>query len=423
MTTNLVLPIVLLITTAQADCTVDILSSSYCVRIVGDVPMPYQAVRLRQSFSNADTQPFLNARCGVFFNAIRRPNTERYEEMNRAVWFSIAPGRESQPQQRSWGPNEIMCLTPGERLTETQASACYFMDEKIVPLFPIPGEYRITWLGRNAPTRHVVVNVSQPQGADRAVFDFLRQDSLLAAAMMHPAEIPDSETVTQLEALVHQHPQSSYSNYALLALARGRLRGCGVEAMAESLFGSLETARTRIKSRLADPRTRRSHLENDVRNRIRRFHGPLRGAELLMLNQLEGALAASDGEKERVARHWAPFFYVSPDDRAAALTYLRRIHSASFALRPQALVMESRLLRIVRVMQLKAEDTRAAWGVSQHWDYFRDIEHPHVKSVSDQLNRDYRDSIEWIWEMYRFIDTAEAWRAFRVQPPPAADRR
>jgi len=424
MTPHLIFPTVLLCMAAPDDGAVDLVSSSYCVCVVGDAPLPYQAVRLRQTFTNSDSRPFLNARCGVFFVAVKHPNADRYEAMSRAVWLRMpGPDLSSGRRQRTWGPRETVQLGPHEALSETQASAAFYKDNERVPLFPIAGDYRISWMGVNDYGRYVLVKVREPDGTDRAIHHQLQEDRLLAAAMMHPADVPDSQTVAQLETIVRQYPDSSYCDYALLALARSKLRGCGVEAMEEAVFSTIENAVQVLEDRLLDVRVTRSHLENDIKNRLKRVHDPLRGAETQMLNELSAACHGTEDDCRKAARRWAHFFYVSPEDRAAAMAYLKRIKRPGFAFRPLAMVMESRLLRIDRVVDEKVTHTGPGWSINKHWEYFYDLEHPYVKPMSDQLTRDYPDSIEWIWEMYRFIDTAEAWHAFRVQPAQAADRR
>lgn len=399
--------------------TAELVAPSCTVEVVGDTPLPYQAVRLRQKFSNRDATP-INAQVSVIFLAIRRAGAVDYQPIADAVQ-TLEPGMGLPAITRRIpaNPDGIIQLTNGESLSETQASASQLLIDRRVPMFPEPGEYRISWTGTNDYGRNVLVTVQAPEGADAAIYRLLQQDELLARAIIAPMNIPDSQTVAQLEAIVRQSPHSTYADYARFALARAKLRGWGRQALNDALYKSLDHAAKELYKFLSDPRTQKRHIVWRVESLLYR-HDPLRGQELRATEELEAARNGTENDRRKAAERWAPDFYVSADDRAAALAWLRQITRPGFAFRPHTLVIESRLLRIEQMLVLRKADTGPIWQTTKRDQLFCEFQHPTVKPVTDILNRDYRDSIEWIDEVLCSIKTEQEWRAFRVQPAPAA---
>lgn len=401
------------------DAPVDLTAPSYTVVPVGDLPLPYQAVRLRQRFQNTGTG-VLNALCVTPFLAIKGPGSGEYRNLTQSV-FLVEPGQglPAMASGRTWNPNANVQLVSGESLSRTSASAVNVENDQRVPMFPEPGEYHISWTGTNDYGRNVLVSVRVPEGADAAIYRHLQQDALLARAIIAPMNIPDSQTVEQLEAIVRQSPNSTYADYARFALARAKLRGWGRQALRDALYKPLDRVTKELYDYLANPRTQKRNLHWYVRAQLQR-HDPLRGQELRVSEELEAARTGTDDDRRKAAERYAPYFHVSAEDRAAALAWLRQITRPGFAFRPHALVIESRLLRIQRIISERKTDHEPPWDARRREVLFCDFQHPTVKPVTDILNRDYRDSIEWIDEVLCSIKTEQEWRAFRVQPAPAA---
>jgi len=401
------------------DAPVDLTAPSYTVVPVGDMPLPYQAVRLRQRFQNTGTG-VLNALCVTPFLAIKGPGSGEYRNLTQSV-FLVEPGQglPAMASGRTWNPNANVQLVSGESLSRTSASAVNVENDRRVPLFPEPGGYFISWTGVNDYGRNVLVSVRAPEGADAAIYRLLQQDALLAQAIIAPMNIPDSQTAAQLEAIVRQSPNSTYADYARFALARARLRGWGLVALRHALTWSLKQEAEYLLEYLSNPRITKQFVFHKVVSELCR-RDPLRGQELRIAEELEAARTGTDDDRRKAAERWAPFFYVSAEDRAAALAWLRQITRPGFAFRPHTLVIESRLIRIEQMLAQRKADTGPNWSPKRQWELFCDFQHPTVKPVTDILNRDYRDSIEWIREVLCSIKTEQEWRAFRVQPAPAA---
>jgi hypothetical protein len=95
-----------------------------------------------------------------------------------------------------------------------------------IPLFPEAGEYWLKCEYAGVKTE-LKVEVREPKGEDRAVYEALQKNPSLAAALLDYLHPPEAALIPKLEAIVELFPESSYAGYARFALARFHLKGNG----------------------------------------------------------------------------------------------------------------------------------------------------------------------------------------------------
>jgi hypothetical protein len=73
------------------------------------------------------------------------------------------------------------------------------------------------------------VEVKEPQGDDKKVWELLQKDEQLAGALMCPVDAPSDDVRPKLIQLLKDYPKSSYAPYARFALARHYFNGTGFQ--------------------------------------------------------------------------------------------------------------------------------------------------------------------------------------------------
>lgn len=223
---------------------------TYSLQVVGPEPLPFQAVRLRLSARNQSSndhgpiQDLYGAADSVRFTRSSVSHLPRGDlrtawpfdpamqyQFRRTgpLWYSYTMNnrgklRTSEQISLSW----VHCgdfLMPGTR---------YPVEPQLVlmkPLFPEAGTYQIecrmppNLLGGGTKETDTVrvpakITVREPQGDDKVIYEMLKKDVELASNLLWPVNVPASNQLHKLLALIQAYPKSSYTPYAKFALAR-----------------------------------------------------------------------------------------------------------------------------------------------------------------------------------------------------------
>src|SRR5436190_13480869 len=157
---------------------------------------PYQAVQYRATLNNKGSRTLgpiwpLESRI-----ALKNETSEEYREL-RNYGFLYDSGRLESPTNLLKKYTRVpILLKQGEAISQSFAVAAEWNYEKVgdsfkprgTPLFPNPGTYRLCYVYRQGLDKvtktYATVKVPEPSGADKGVYDLVRKDQDLAAALM-----------------------------------------------------------------------------------------------------------------------------------------------------------------------------------------------------------------------------------------------
>jgi hypothetical protein len=220
-------------------------SAGFVVEQVGNPVLPFQAVRLRRVIVNNGTRrigPMLSTDFGFLWTGIRGPGESKFQRPRS--WKAPDLEHDQQFSYRAhWDQEAAIYLEPGQQLASSFATAAHWRDERNIPfeggigipLFPTPGEYVFRFeygpevMGKRPHAKELRIAVGAPQGDDKALYELLQRDRILASMLMSPVDVPNEKLVAQLTELVSRYPKSSYADYARFALARGYRSSIGVQ--------------------------------------------------------------------------------------------------------------------------------------------------------------------------------------------------
>ncbi|MCI0457018.1 MAG: hypothetical protein L0Z62_08570 [Gemmataceae bacterium] len=109
----------------------------------------------------------------------------------------------------------------------------WFKDNFGEPIFREPGVYHIKLpylvdLKRETYVEtEITIKVRTPEGDDRHVYEILKRDPALAAALLSAVSVPKKELLPKIEDLIKRFPRSSYEGLARFAKARFHLQSNG----------------------------------------------------------------------------------------------------------------------------------------------------------------------------------------------------
>jgi hypothetical protein len=229
---------------------------SMLVTQVGSEVLPYQAVRVRIAFRNLTEQAITPGPRSVEkdfqFVELKRPTDGEFRSIQSAM-------RLLSPVDRNvvGGPVEHHVPMPMKPHGQWSVSfpirgalwandAANLEDRRWWPecparaLFPKPGTYTLRFhyqcdetkgLGSDTTlVETLAIDVKEPPAADKPIVEALEKDPVLFAAMMGRM-VPDREPlVPKLQAIVRNRPESTYTPYAKLALARLYKEGVGAQS-------------------------------------------------------------------------------------------------------------------------------------------------------------------------------------------------
>jgi hypothetical protein len=204
--------------------------------MVGDGPLPFQAIRLRVTVENVGPEPLTlpPPEQRVVIVGRKREADEQFDPRGVPRLLHHTKPR---PHARRYPPNinDQVVLQPGERRTFTFPVAVEmpFLD----PLFPEPGTYRLCLSYAAAPDlpgdappgirsekgyafAQVTVVVGKPGARDKPWVEALTRDSPLARALLYPLAVCTEEEAKAVADLLDKVPDSTYADYARFALVR-----------------------------------------------------------------------------------------------------------------------------------------------------------------------------------------------------------
>lgn len=298
----------------------------------------------------------------------------------------------------------------------------WFLEDAIEVFFPEAGDFvlKYGWEpgSTSADEYHpfnkeaiIRIKVSAPTGQDKVVFDMLKKNRRLVAALLDPIFEPHPLAVADIKDIVQRYPSTIYAKYARFALARIFLKGTGQrigwkQAMQEDVLqkyvlwlqGSKEEQFIQFVKMYFTPQTD----SYERRQRIQETLG--RGYQTNYLSAVQRAdierlLESRAKPKSEFAAHARRFVseycIVRPDHRAAAIAELEKLRNEKFAYQPSVLILLRKL--------------------------YKDEQPEKAKEIEAILNRDFPDAIEWLEAVASSL-TAEQWQTFRkthIIPPPA----
>lgn len=351
----MIIPILIVAVLAAQDGSCDVCERHWKVRaeLVSDLPLPYQAIRIRKHYANCTSEPKCEcfyADCGKVFWSIQSPGSTVFRRIVSPYESEI----EAVPQSTE-APRTALVLKPGDETSFSGVSSSDYMENGRAPLFPVPGVYRIRWTEEPKRKDGLEVRVTDPVGNDAIIFGKLQLQPSLTLAIMSCRNVADEPAATELAAIEKEFPDSGYSDYIHFALARAKLQGV---------------------------------------------------------------------ELWEIARR-------TQDDRDAALRELRKIKSPRFAYRPNALILELRLLFQTWVEDQPKMPNRSSSRTGKSrpmptggrisemflYDSGRTAE---TRDLAERLERDFWDSDVWL--NYRAsgisMEDVAAWYRFRVRKAP-----
>ena len=223
---------------------------------LGPAALPFQAVRLQFVVANNR-----NHRLGwsmqwpedaIVRLYIKGPGQTDYTLLINSVHTStqVQPRRDC-----GFGPNKFrLILDPGESSGISFPLATVWTlpvqdGDRVKPsqcdaAFPKPGKYSIRCryvLASNdgvdiTQEATVTVDVREPQGDDKTIYQMLEKNPTLASALMSMADMPDPKVLREIRDIIQRFPRSTYSDYARYALARDAMAR-GPEAMKAAVIG------------------------------------------------------------------------------------------------------------------------------------------------------------------------------------------
>lgn len=347
----MILPILIAGVLAAQDGACDVcVERHWSVRaeLVSDLPLPYQAIRIRKHYANCTSEPqgeCYDSECMRIFRWIQEPGSTVFRKIASPCESEIVGTPLSVEKSRV-----PLVLKPGDETSFSGVSSSDDTDNGRVPLFPVPGVYRIRWTEAPGGKDGLEVRVADPVGNDAIIFRKLQQQPTLALAVMSCRNVADEPTAHELAAIEKEFPDSGYSDYIHFALARAKLQGV---------------------------------------------------------------------ELSEIARR-------TQDDRDAALRELRKIKSPRFAYRPNALILELRLLFQAWVelqprmpFRPTGQGKRVGNGARYifAYDSGRTAE---TRNLAERLERDFWDSDVWLNYRASGISSEDgiAWYRFRVRKAP-----
>ena len=193
---------------------------------VGPKPLPFQAPRIRLTLRNIGDRvegPYSNFPGGriKFFAS----NQLDYHMIHaRFLWFdgfhlADRDGKNPQSVEPDYELSTTVALAPVRFEIEGRGKGRLFADAR-------PHYFMEGWVepGRRPDyeifSQPIVVEVAEPKRGELELFLRLKGQDDLLDAMAIPWGRFEDDLVPKLEALVKDHPKSSYANYARLALAR-----------------------------------------------------------------------------------------------------------------------------------------------------------------------------------------------------------
>jgi len=222
----MILPILIAGVLAAQDGACDVcVERHWSVRaeLVSDLPLPYQAIRIRKHYANCTSEPqgeCYDSECMRIFRWIQEPGSTVFRKIASPCESEIVGTPLSVEKSRV-----PLVLKPGDETSFSRISSSDDTDNGRVPLFPVPGVYRIRWTEEPGGKDGLEVRVADPIGKDAIVFRKLQQQPSLALAVMSCRNVADEPTAHKLAAIEKELPDSGYSDYIHFALARAKLQG------------------------------------------------------------------------------------------------------------------------------------------------------------------------------------------------------
>jgi hypothetical protein len=210
--------------------------------VVGPMPLPYQAIRLRLTLQNVGKKRLgpIGSVDPVAGAEVKGPGEWSY----RGVWNSVLLFDSEHPnvvtKTQHLNHRAPLFLEPGEQSSASFAIAAGWIGragklDLDKPLFPKPGRYSLKgFYGidgkrelRIEATREV--EIKEPQGDDKKILEMLEKDEELAAALLCPVNGPPAAVRPKLIQIIKDYSKSSYAPYAHFALARLEFGGIGFQ--------------------------------------------------------------------------------------------------------------------------------------------------------------------------------------------------
>jgi hypothetical protein len=215
------------------------------LEVVGSAPLPYQAIRLQMTLHNISSNtlgPIQSIdRCAGAW--VKRPTENDFSGYRGSIrmFDSERPHNITNTQHINYqGP---LRLKPGEESSASFVVAAEWLDRQGqlhpsgtgIAIFSKPGIYVIKGFylidGQKEKWIEAIteVEVKEPQGDDKKVWELLQKDEQLAGALMCPVDAPSDDVRPKLIQLLKDYPKSSYAPYARFALARHYFNGTGFQ--------------------------------------------------------------------------------------------------------------------------------------------------------------------------------------------------
>jgi hypothetical protein len=199
------------------------------MELLSPEPLPYQAVRLRICLRNISTKRLgpIIALEELGFPMVKGPDDADYPWRKKTVLIRH-PMIGGSTTVSMMAARMKLYLDPGEQTSIAFAMAADWkrrqgdtIEWTGSPLFTKPGRYTLTfrYMSKDISTT-LHLQVHEPQGADKAVADLLKDDAELADALMSPVSFVPESVFPKLQDLLKRYPKTSYTEYARFALAR-----------------------------------------------------------------------------------------------------------------------------------------------------------------------------------------------------------
>lgn len=208
--------------------------------------LPYQPIRVRACLSNSTgtnmrvLSPY--DRCGLLFS-VTKPNSTEFVAIRIFGCDSVSPRVGHDRASFRFDSGIEWILEPGKQwcwsaplcqLDDMILDSADSPDQVAKPLFPVAGTYQIrarinnnTHKSKDIPIGAAeIVNeiiIEEPKDGDAKAFQAIRRSRVLSLAVLTHAYPPPGSSVSILRAFIRDHPNSSYTPFIRLAVARYHL--------------------------------------------------------------------------------------------------------------------------------------------------------------------------------------------------------
>ncbi len=417
------------------------------LKIAGELPLPYQAVRVRCSLINrtkatiSEPNPSTNVLSDVEPRGIRRPGTPHGEHISHVIVIDDLEA----PVYITAGSGLLevkLVLRSRDQMSDSAAVAASYFHERYLgdPLFTVPGDYVLKYENgfrtKNGEWISYPIGITcrAPAGADKEIVDLLAKRPGLRGVMMSPVVAADLDSRDELRSFIDRYPSSSYADFARFALARCYLRGVGYHLWQQAERNMRGYAKG-IHDTLVDPKFREDLDPQLLRGRV--FGDSIFGwkkQESAIIATAISARKAAPQQLDAAVERLAAFSRISKEDRGKAIKLLEDIKTKDFAYRPNALILLAVALRGVdpwaqeayerrRAAQLKLNPTQSGIPSDRRLRALslEPMDEPgRIEKIADELNRDFPDSREWIKERLLVAKSAEEVLRFRIHDSAGA---